>query len=100
MFTWELTYQRARIEQKIQLQENQIEKESSAKEELELIGIINREALKKALSIETAKDNDKLLRFYTAWSWELWGVFNGSWLSGKGDSSSLGLPKQRKFRGN
>ena len=68
MFTWELTYQRARIEQKIQLQENQIEKESSAKEELELIGIINREALKKALSIETAKDNDKLLRFYTAWS--------------------------------
>ena len=68
MFTWELTYQRARIEQKIQLLENQIEKESSAKEELELIGIINREALKKALSIETAKDNDKLLRFYTAWS--------------------------------
>jgi len=39
--------------------ENQLEEERRARKELELL------IEKKAFSIETVKDNDKLLRFYT-----------------------------------
>ena len=44
---------------KVQELENQLEEERSARKEIELL--IER----KAFSIESVKDNDKLLRFYT-----------------------------------
>ena len=47
------------LNKKIQELENQLEEEWSARKELELL------IEKKAFSIETVKDNDKLLRFYT-----------------------------------
>ena len=47
------------LNQKIQGLEDQLEEERSARKELELL------MEKKAFSIKTVKDNDKLLRFYT-----------------------------------
>ena len=47
------------LNQKIQGLENQLEEERSARKELELL------IEKKAFSIKTVKDNDKVLRFYT-----------------------------------
>ena len=47
------------LNKKIQELENQLEEERRARKELELL------IEKKAFSIETVKDNDKLLRFYT-----------------------------------
>ena len=47
------------LNKKIQELENQLEEEWSARKELELL------IEKKAFSIQTVKDNDKLLRFYT-----------------------------------
>ena len=47
------------LNNKIQELEKQLEEERSARKELELL------AKKKAFSIETVKDNDKLFRFYT-----------------------------------
>ena len=47
------------LNQKIQGLENQLEEERSARKEVELL------IEKKAFSIKTVKDNDKLLRFYT-----------------------------------
>lgn len=47
------------LNKKIQELENQLEEERSARKELELL------IEKKAFSIETVKENDKLLRFYT-----------------------------------
>lgn len=46
------------LNKKIQELENQLEEERSARKELELL------IEKKAFSIETVKENDKLLRFY------------------------------------
>ena len=47
------------LNNKTQELENQLEEERSARRELELL------SEKKAFSIETVKDNDKLVRFYT-----------------------------------
>ncbi|PFX17375.1 hypothetical protein AWC38_SpisGene18310 [Stylophora pistillata] len=55
--TWQ-TKER-QLNKKIQELESQLEEERSARKELELL------IDKKAFSIETVKDNDKLLRFYT-----------------------------------
>ena len=55
---WQTTKERE-LNKKIQVLENQLTAERSARKELELL------IKKKASSIETVKDNDKLLRFYT-----------------------------------
>ena len=47
------------LNEKIQVLENQLQEERNARKELELL------IEKKAFSIETVNDNDKLLRFYT-----------------------------------
>ena len=47
------------LNNKVQELKNQLEEERSARKELELL------IKKKTFSIETVKDNDKLLRFYT-----------------------------------
>ena len=47
------------LNEKIQVLENKLQEERNARKELELL------IEKKAFSIETVKDNDKLLRFYT-----------------------------------
>lgn len=55
--TWQT--KESKLNKKIQELENQLEEETSARKELELL------IEEKAFSIETVKDNDKLLRFHT-----------------------------------
>lgn len=54
--TWQT--KESKLNKKIQELENQLEEERSARKELELL------IEEKAFSIETVKDNDKLLRFH------------------------------------
>ena len=55
---WQTTKERE-LNKKVQVLKNPLEEERSARKKLELF------IKKKASSIETVKDNDKLLRFYT-----------------------------------
>ena len=78
---------------KIQELENQLEEERRARKELELL------IEKKALSIKTVKDNDKLLRFYTGFeNYEVFSMVLD--FLGRETAAHLDYQNTKKFRRN